>query len=336
MLGGILVAGDCALNRIEHAVATLKRDFFGNAALAAARRGRARGRRLRAGDEAVGRPGRLGADDRGDVDRRSRRRLRRPAAPRRPARSPLPLSAHLPHRHGELHREPDHRARKRPSSRPASGRTGRRLLALPARACPTTSRSQRLELRARRRRSPHGRNRRWNAVNERRPIEASGRLGRLRREHALAGYASSDTDLYATRHVSFATTSILDDGARRTNWCRSCGRSGLSRRDHAGLPSSRPTSERHARLLRAVGDTWLSRTVPLILGSPGSRAALAARRHLGRGTATTIRDHPGGHGRRGLPVNQSLSTLSANDRARGLRPLTANDAGAATMEALLK
>ena len=33
VLGGILVAGDCALNRIEHAVAALKRDFFGNAAL---------------------------------------------------------------------------------------------------------------------------------------------------------------------------------------------------------------------------------------------------------------------------------------------------------------
>ncbi|HEY5167786.1 MAG TPA: DUF3800 domain-containing protein [Thermoleophilia bacterium] len=33
VLGGILVAGDCALRRIEHAVATLKRDFFGDADL---------------------------------------------------------------------------------------------------------------------------------------------------------------------------------------------------------------------------------------------------------------------------------------------------------------
>ena len=33
VLGGILVAGDCALRRIEHAVATLKRDFFGDTAL---------------------------------------------------------------------------------------------------------------------------------------------------------------------------------------------------------------------------------------------------------------------------------------------------------------
>jgi hypothetical protein len=179
-------------------------------------------------------------------------------------------------------------------------------------------------------------------------IEASGRTWKLYAESIPSpGYASGDTHLYATRHVPFLYyKDILDNAPRRARHIvpfsrlQSDFRSASSTPDFAFITPNLCNDMHDCSV--AVGDSWLRRWVPVILGSPsftsspsllivtwdegaGSDqrvatilAGSAARRHY---TSTRAYDH--------------YSLLHTIEAAWQLQPLTNNDARATTMDEFL-
>ena len=179
-------------------------------------------------------------------------------------------------------------------------------------------------------------------------IEASGRTWRAYGESMpRPGYAANTT-LYATRHVPFLYyKDILDDPARLRSHVvpftdlATDLRSPATTPDFAFITPNMRDDMHDAPV--AVGDTWLARVVPQILGSP----AFTRRRSLlvvtwdegsyADNHVATILAGSGArpHYRSARPYDH-YSLLHTIEADWNLAPLTANDARAAVMGEFLR
>jgi phosphatidylinositol-3-phosphatase len=187
-----------------------------------------------------------------------------------------------------------------------------------------------------------------SAVNLADRIEASGRTWKLYGESMPSPGYASDVGLYATRHVPFLYyKDILDDRARRTShivpFTRLAGdfSSAVTTPDFAFVTPNLRDDMHDAPV--AVGDAWLARVVPAILASPAfttTRSLLVITWDEGVGAdqhVTTILAGSGAriHYRSSRPYDH-YSLLHTIEADWGLRPLTGNDARAATMGEFLR
>jgi phosphatidylinositol-3-phosphatase len=180
-------------------------------------------------------------------------------------------------------------------------------------------------------------------------IEASGRTWKAYAESMPSpGFASSDTALYATRHVPFLYyKDILDNAARLKAHVVPLTQlapdlASVSTTPDYAFITPNLCNDMHDCSV-GVGDKWLSRIVPLILGSPAftsTPSLLVITWDEGTGSdnhvATIVAGTAAKRGYQSSTPYDHYSLLHTIEAVWGLRPLTANDAHAATMDALLK
>ncbi len=188
-----------------------------------------------------------------------------------------------------------------------------------------------------------------SAVNLADRIDASGRTWKSYAESIPSpGFASGDTSLYATRHVPFLYyTDILDDAQRRithvvpfTDLPQDFG--SASTTPDFSFVTPNLYDDMHDGPVSA-GDSWLARWVPVILASPAFKEApslLVITWDEGTGSDQKVATILAGSAvkaryRSGRPYDH-YSLLHTIETVWGLRPMTANDAGAATMEEFLR
>ena len=180
-------------------------------------------------------------------------------------------------------------------------------------------------------------------------IQASGRTWKLYAESIPSpGYASGDTNLYATRHVPFLYyKDILDNAKRRKSHIVPFVRLTRDLRSASTTPNfvfitPNMCDDMHDCPV-SVGDSWLGRWVPRILASPAftsTPSLLVITWDEGVGGDQRIATILAGsavkrHYRSTRAYNHYslLHTIEADWR---LRPLTANDARASTMGEFLR
>ncbi len=187
-----------------------------------------------------------------------------------------------------------------------------------------------------------------NAVNIADRIEASGRSWKSYGESMPAPGYANDTALYATRHVPFLYyTDVLDNATRLKRHVVPFGRLAADLRSAGTTPdyafiTPNLCSDMHDCPV-SVGDRWLSRVVPTILGSPAfttSRSLLVITWDEGTGgdnhVATILAGSAAKLGYRSARPYDHYSLLHTIEVAWGLKPLTANDARAAAMREFLR
>ena len=180
-------------------------------------------------------------------------------------------------------------------------------------------------------------------------IEASRRTWKAYAESMPSpGFAASDTSLYATRHVPFLYyKDILDNSARLKAHVVPLTRlapdlaSVNTTPDYAFITPNLCNDMHDCSV--AVGDKWLSQIVPLILGSPAftsTPSLLVVTWDEGTDSdnhvATIAAGSAAKRGYQSSTPYDHYSLLHTIEVVWGLQPLTANDAHAATMAALLK
>jgi len=180
-------------------------------------------------------------------------------------------------------------------------------------------------------------------------IEASGRTWKAYAESMPSpGFASSDTSLYATRHVPFLYyKDILDNAARLKAHLVPLTQlapdlASVDTTPNYAFITPNLCNDMHDCSV-AVGDKWLSQTVPLILSSPAftsTPSLLVVTWDEGTDSdnhvATIVAGTAAKQGYQSSTAYDHYSLLHTIEAVWGLRPLTANDAHAATMDALLK
>ncbi len=180
-------------------------------------------------------------------------------------------------------------------------------------------------------------------------IEASGRTWKAYAESMPSpGFASSDTSLYATRHVPFLYyKDILDNAARLKAHVVPLTQlapdlASVSTTPDYAFITPNLCNDMHDCSV-AVGDKWLSEIVPLILGSPAftsTPSLLVVTWDEGtdsdNNVTTIVAGTAARQGYQSSTPYDHYSLLHTIEAVWGLQPLTANDAHAATMDALLK
>lgn len=190
-----------------------------------------------------------------------------------------------------------------------------------------------------------------DAVNIADRIEASGRTWRSYAENIPSAGYPYDAGAYAVRHVPFLYyNDILDDEARRTahvvpfTQLAADLRSVRTTPDYAFVTPDLCNDMHDCPV--ATGDAWLSRVVPQILGSPAFRRTpsllvvtwdegderLTKDNHV----VTILAGSGVRRGYRSATPYDHYSLLHTIEVSWHLPPLTANDAGAATMGEFLR
>jgi hypothetical protein len=180
-------------------------------------------------------------------------------------------------------------------------------------------------------------------------LEASGYTWKLYAESIPSpGYASADTNLYATRHVPFLYyRDILDNPSRRRSHIVPFTELAGDLRSAASTPSFAFITPNLCNDMHdcpvSAGDSWLRRWVPRILASPAFTASpslLVITWDEGVGadqrvatilTGSAVKPHY-----RSTRPYTHYSLLHTIEAAWRLRPLTTNDARAATMDEFLR
>ena len=187
-----------------------------------------------------------------------------------------------------------------------------------------------------------------DAVNIADRIQASGRTWMQYGESMPSPGYANDTALYATRHVPFLYyKNVLDHGARLKTHVVPFERLAVDLKlasttpDYAFITPNLCNDMHDCPV--AVGDKWLSRVVPAILGSPAfttSRSLLVITWDEGTGNdnrvATILAGTSAKLGYRSARAYDHYSLLHTIEAAWGLQALTANDAQAATMSEFLR
>jgi phosphatidylinositol-3-phosphatase len=187
-----------------------------------------------------------------------------------------------------------------------------------------------------------------SAVNLADRIEASGRSWKLYGESMPSPGYAADTTLYATRHIPFLYyKDILGSAVRRASHVVPFAQLAGDLRAASTTPAfafitPNLCSDMHDCPV-ATGDAWLSRVVPRILHSPAfttTRSLLVITWDEGTGSdnhvATILAGSAAKLGYRSGRPYDHYSLLHTIEAVWGLKPLTRNDARAATMGAFLR
>jgi hypothetical protein len=187
-----------------------------------------------------------------------------------------------------------------------------------------------------------------NAVNIADRVQASGRTWKQYGESMPSSGYANDTALYATRHVPFLYyKDVLDNAARLKSHVVPFAQLAADLKSAGTTPdyafiTPNLCDDMHDCSV-AAGDKWLSRVVPAILRSPAfttSRSLLVITWDEGTASdnrvATILAGSGARLGYRSARPFDHYSLLHTIEAAWGLKPLTANDARAATMRGFLR
>ena len=187
-----------------------------------------------------------------------------------------------------------------------------------------------------------------NAINIADRVQASGRPWKAYADSMPSPGYASDTATYATRHVPFLYyTDVLDNAARLKSHIVPFRQLTVDLRSASTTPDYAFITPNLCHDMHdcpvSVGDAWLSRVVPTILRSPAfttTRSLLVITWDEGTGSDNHVAAIFAGSGaKRGYRSGRRYdhySLLHTIEAVWHLKPLTRNDAHAATMREFVR